>query len=159
MRSTSLIRGSAILLGLALVPAAPAGAAGPRMGRTERAIVRKLDHQRAHFGLRALRSSRSLARAADGHSREMLSRNYFAHSSANGASFATRIHRFTHARMVGETLAMLMGCRHHTAHQVVTMWMHSPPHRAIVLTRGLHRVGIAMRKRHGVCMVTADFAS
>lgn len=145
-----------------LVTASSAGAAGPGFGRTERAIVRSIDRHRADYGLRSLRPSRALARAADFHSREMLAANYFAHSSRNGASFATRIHRFTRARRVGETLAYITGCRYKPVHRVVSMWMHSPMHRAILLSRGFSRVGIGLRQgRLGsrrACLVTADFA-
>jgi uncharacterized protein YkwD len=154
----------AAVLGLSmLIAAAPAGAAGPRLGRTERAIVRGIDRHRADAGLRGLRTSRPLARAADAHSRDMLAADFFAHSSSNGASFATRLHRYTRARFVGETLALLPSCRgRRAAHAVVSMWMHSPMHRAILLTRGFHRIGVALRRgrlgsRHA-CVVTADFA-
>jgi uncharacterized protein YkwD len=163
MRPTSLISGTFAVLAVVLVAAVPATAAGPQLSRTERAILRKVDRQRAGHGLHAVRSSRALARAADAHSREMLSANYFAHSSRNGGSFATRIHRFAHARKVGETLAMLSRCGRHSARWVVSMWMHSPVHRAVLLTGGFHRVGIALRRgRLGgrrACMVTADFAN
>ena len=152
------------VLGLStLIAAVPAGAAGPRLGRTERAIVRAIDRHRADAGLRALRTSRPLSRAADAHSRDMLAADYFAHSSSNGTSFATRIHRYTRARAVGETLAMLSRCRgRRAAHTIVSMWMHSSMHRAILLTRGYRRVGVALRRgRLGsrrACVVTADFA-
>lgn len=145
-----------------LVAVGPASAAGPRLSHTERAIVRSIDRHRAAYGLHALRASSGLARAADFHSREMLAADYFAHSSRNGGSFATRIHRFVHARQVGETLAFLSSCRYRPAHRIVSMWMHSPPHRAILLSRGFRRVGIGLRTgrmgSHHVCVVTADFA-
>jgi uncharacterized protein YkwD len=148
---------------LMLVLAAPAAAAGPRLGRTERAIVRTIDRHRAAYGMRQVRPSLPLARAADAHSADMLRANYFAHSSSNGTSFGTRIHRYVRAGHIGETLAMLTSCRgRRAAHLVVSMWMHSPVHRALLLTRGFHRVGVALRRgrlgsRHA-CVVTADFA-
>lgn len=146
-----------------LVLAVPvAAAAGPRMSRTERAIVRSIDHHRAGYGLRPLRAAPSLARAADFHTREMLAGNYFAHNSRNGGSFATRIHRFTRARAVGETLAWTTRCGRRAARRIVSMWMHSPPHRAILLSRTFHRVGIGLRVGSlgggRVCVVTGDFA-
>jgi uncharacterized protein YkwD len=151
------------VLGLCVLAAAPAVAAGPRLTRTERAIVRAIDRHRAAAHMRAVRTSRPLARAADAHSRDMLAANYFAHSSSNGTSFSTRIHRYTRASRVGETLAWLSGCRGRgAARTVVSMWMHSPAHRSILLTRGFHRIGVALRRgRLGsrrACVVTADFA-
>jgi uncharacterized protein YkwD len=148
------------LLALAAVPAARASS--PRMDGLERAIVRSIDHRRAHHGLGPVRGSRSLARAADFHTREMLHGNYFAHPSRNGGSFATRIHRFTRARAVGETLAWAAHCGRHAGRRIVSMWMHSPPHRAILLSPVFHRVGIGRREGSlgggRVCVVTADFA-
>jgi uncharacterized protein YkwD len=151
------------LLGLlVLVLAAPAYAAGPRLSHTEHAIVRALDWQRTSHGLPALRASRALSRAADMHSREMVVDNYFAHSSANGSSFTSRLHRFTRAHALGETLAMLPRCGRGSARRVVSMWMHSWMHRAIILTGGFHHVGVGLRTgrlgSHRACLVTADFS-
>src|SRR4051794_40401983 len=135
----------AVLGALLLMPLAEAHAATPRMDGLERAVVRGINHHRAAAGLRPMRMSAPLARAADFHTREMLVGNYFAHSSRNGGSFASRIHHFVRARTVGETLAWMSRCGRHASYQIVSMWMHSPPHRAILMSRSLHRVGIARR--------------
>ena len=163
MRPSASLNAAVIGLLASLVPAAPAAAAGPGLGRVERSIVRTIDRHRAGYGMRSVRASARLSRAADGHSRDMLAANYFAHSSSSGASFFTRIRRYVHSSQVGETLAMVSSCHgRRAAHLVVRMWMHSPPHRAILLTHGFHRVGVALRRgrlgsRHA-CVVTADFA-
>jgi len=150
-----------VLFGLLLLPVTPARASSPRFDRMERAVVRAINRHRARAGLRRVRAARPLARAADFHSREMLAGNYFAHTSLNGGSFSTRIHRYTGARAVGETLAWVTGCRH-AAGMVVSMWMHSPPHRAILLSPAFDRVGVARRAGHmgghRACVVTGDFA-
>jgi uncharacterized protein YkwD len=151
-----------VLAAVLIAPLPAAHAGSPRMDRVERSIVRKINRHRAAAGLHPMRASAGLARAADFHTREMLVGNYFAHSSRNGGSFATRIHHFVHARAVGETLAWMSHCGRHAAHQIVSMWMHSAPHRAILMSRTLHRVGIA-RRTGGlgggrVCVVTGDFA-
>jgi uncharacterized protein YkwD len=153
----------AALGALLLTPLAGAHAASPRMDGLERAVVRGINHHRAAAGLRPMRMSAPLARAADFHTREMLVGNYFAHSSRNGGSFASRIHRFVRARAVGETLAWMSRCgRRRASRRIVSLWMHSPPHRAILMSHGLHRVGIARRTgglgRGRVCVVTGDFA-
>lgn len=154
---------AAVMAATLLLASAPAArAATPRMDRLERAMVRAINRHRAAAGLGRLHRYRPLARAADRHSREMLAANYFAHTSRNGGSFATRIHRYTHIQTLGETIAMVPHCGRHAAHQVVSMWMHSPPHRAILLSGRFHKVGIARRSgRLGsmrACVVTADFA-
>lgn len=152
----------AVLGALLLVPRADARAASPRMDGLERAVVRGINHHRAAAGLRPMRMSTALARAADFHTREMLVGNYFAHSSRHGGSFASRIHRFVRARAVGETLAWTSRCGRRAARRIVSLWMHSPPHRAILMSHALHRAGIGRRTgglgRGRVCVVTGDFA-
>jgi uncharacterized protein YkwD len=111
-----------------------------------------------------VRTGSRLGRAADYHSREMLYGNYFAHPSLNGRSMSSRVRRYSHSRRVGETLAMLSGgCRRGMAGRVVGMWMSSSTHRAVLLSAGFRRVGVARRVgRLGgrrACVVTADFAS
>ena len=92
----------------------------------------------------------------------MLRADFFDHDSSSGASFASRIRRYTSAGLVGETLALL-GRRRGLAFDVVRMWMNSPPHRAVLLTPGFRRIGIGRRwgdmSGAGSSVVTADFAS
>jgi uncharacterized protein YkwD len=159
--SASLI--AAVFGMFAFLFAAPAANASPRLGRVERAIVRSIDRHRVQHGMHAVAPSFALSRAADAHSADMLSANYFAHSSSNGTSFATRVHRYVRSSQVGETLAYLSSCRgRRAAHVIVSMWMHSSTHRAILLTPGFRRIGVALRRgRLGsrrACVVTADFA-
>ena len=141
---------------LFFVSAAPAAqAAGPRIDRGERGIVRAINHARARHGLPRLHAGGRLARAADGHTRSMLAGDYFGHGD-----FASRVRRYVSFRRLGETLAWSSRCG---ARQFVRMWLHSPPHRAVLLSRGFRRVGIGRRVgRLGAqraCIVTADFAS
>jgi uncharacterized protein YkwD len=147
---------------LSLAAAPAAHAASPRTGATERAIVRSINHRRAHHGLAPVRIAPRLALAADFHTREMLSGNYFAHTSLHGGSFTARIHHFARARAVGETLAWMSRCGRHAGRRIVSLWMHSPPHRAILLSGRFHRVGIGLRTGSlgggRVCVVTGDFA-
>jgi len=151
------------LLAASAVPDARAGGSA-RLDRAERGVVRAINRQRGRYGLRRVRIARSLNRAADYHSREMLYGNYFAHVSHDGSPMENRVRRFASSRRVGETLAMLGGrCRRHLAGRVVRMWMNSSGHRAILLSSRFRRVGVG--KRSGTlgssraCMVTADFSS
>jgi uncharacterized protein YkwD len=146
------------------VPATAQAGGSPGLDRSERKLVRSINRQRAANGLHLVRVAAKLNRAADYHSREMLYGNYFAHPSLNGSPMESRVRRFKRSRRVGETLAMLSGrCQRRMAGRVISMWMNSPSHRAIVLSGGFRRVGVARRGgRLGgnrVCMVTADFAS
>ena len=137
------------------VPAAQAG--GARMDSGERAVLRGINRARAFHGLRRLRADRRLARAADAHTRNMLRADFFAHGA-----FAQRVRRYIRVpvRAVGETLAYTSRC---SARTVVRMWLNSPSHRAVLLSRSFRRVGIGRRRgRLGAtraCLVTADFAS
>jgi len=157
MRPVALVLSTlTMLLVLSFATAAPAAqAGGPRIDRGERGMIRSINHVRAAYGLRRLRAGRRLARAADAHTRTMLRANFFAHGS-----FAQRVRRYTHVRRVGETIAMTSSCSGRT---VVQMWLNSPSHRAVLLSRGFRRVGIGRRVgRLGsmrACVVTADFGS
>lgn len=147
---------------------ATAAARGAGMSLTERAVVRIVNRIRARHGVSQARPSRGLTRAADYHSAQMIRHQYFAHASWN-----TRIHHFVRARDVGEVLAWLYP-RHprarHTprgayreALTIVTLWMHSPTHRAVLLDGSLRRIGVGRRiGRFGgrrAVVFTADFAS
>ena len=63
--------------------------------------------------------------------------------------------------MLGENLAALSDAADRAA-TVVRMWMESSGHRAIILTAGFRRVGVAARTGHlggdRMTVVTADFA-
>src|SRR4051812_487910 len=75
-----------------------ARAASPRLERAERGLIGAINAQRARYGLRTVRASRRLDRAADYHSQEMLYGNYFAHPSLNGSSMASRVRSFANRR-------------------------------------------------------------
>jgi uncharacterized protein YkwD len=156
------MRGLVAVLVIALVLAvvSPARAAGPRLDRGEAAIVRALNRVRARHHLPRLRVNRRLDRAADLHTAQILRLDRFAHGA-----FAARVHRFLPSRAVGETLAYIprSRCRRRRVRQVVAMWMHSPPHRAILLSGRYRRVGVGRRRGRlgalSACVVTADFTS
>jgi uncharacterized protein YkwD len=133
--------------------ATPAGAA-VRLDRAERAAIRYINAFRAHHGRPAVHPLRALNRAAESHSFDMATRQFFSHTSSNGTPFDLRIRSFARKRAVGEALAWHTR-RRGIARVIVRMWIASPPHRAILLEGGFRRIGIA--RRHG--MWTADFAS
>jgi uncharacterized protein YkwD len=156
MRSVALVLCTLSMLLVFSSAAAPAAeAAGPRIDRGERTVIRAINRARAAHGLRRLRANRRLARAADAHSRNMLRADFFAHGS-----FAQRVRRYVRLRSIGETIAMTSRCSGRT---VVRMWLNSPGHRAVLLSRQFRRVGVGRRLgRLGssrACLVTADFGS
>ncbi len=155
MRSVALVLCtlSTLLLSAATAPAAQAG--GPRLDRGERKVVRVINRARSHHGLRRLHAGRRLARAADVHTRSMLRSDYLSHGA-----FSQRVRRYARFRRIGETIAMRSRC---SARGFVRMWLNSPSHRAVLLSRGFRRIGVGRRVgRLGArraCLVTADFAS
>jgi len=165
MRTVALLTSAlGCLLAATLAVPALAAAGTARLDNRERAIVHRINAKRADSGLAKVKPNKRLARAADYHSGEMLSANYFAHESANGGSFYARVQRFTHKRALGETLAMLGGgCGHGAAGRIVGMWMNSPGHRDILLSSSYSLVGVAARAGSlggtKACVVTADFGS
>src|SRR4051812_37698062 len=82
---------------LALVPSTALA------GRYERALISKINQQRAAYGLRALKSSSSLNHSSRSYVRMMLARRYFGHLSQ------IRMSRRFHRR--GEVLAQTRGRR------------------------------------------------
>ena len=165
MRTVALmtLAASFLLAPLFASPLISTATAKPSLDGRERAIVRAINRQRSKHGLSKLRSSNSLARAADYHSWEMLDADFFAHESRDGSPFDQRVRRFADHKSLGETLAMVSGCGRKAAGRIVRMWMNSPGHRAILLSSSYRRVGIG--KRTGdlsgdrACVVTADFGS
>jgi uncharacterized protein YkwD len=153
---------AALVVSLSALPAAPAAAADP--GR----VLRLVNRQRTLHGLATLRADRRLARAARGHSRDMVRRRYFAHASPEGEHVAGRVRRtgWLNGRRswwLGEDLAWGIG-RPGTSAGVVRAWMRSPEHRRILLGRVYRSVGIGVAAGTPVdrargATVTADFGA
>lgn len=120
------------------VPATAAGA-----DRAERALICLVNRERARQELPPLRVNRCLARAADGHVRDMVEHRYFDHTSRDGRRFDERILATGYAPpparwTVGENLAWGSD-----AAWVVGAWMRSSGHRANVLNARFREIGVA----------------
>ena len=135
------------------------------MDKTERKVLRAINKIRASHGVGRLYRSRSLSRSADYHCWDMLRGDFFAHSSSNGTSFDARVRRFARRpARIGENLAWVGGgAERGIARRIVSMWMNSPAHRAMVVSPAFHAVGIARRTGTlgsvRAMVFTADFAS
>jgi uncharacterized protein YkwD len=161
MRSAaSILRGLiAVLAVLMIAPSIAAARPTAKHDSGETAIIAAVNVVRAQNGLKAVKADPTLARAADFHTVEMLNGNYFAHGA-----FSARVRHYTKARSIGENLALLAPhCGRSVAAKFVAMWMASPPHRAVLLSKRFAKVGIGARggKLNGAraCVVTADFSS
>jgi uncharacterized protein YkwD len=127
--------------GVLMVAAVPAQAATPRwMG-----LFRAINAVRTSHGLRPIVISKGLRGAAKRHSRDMLCRGYFAHTSPTGSTLTQRVMRSGFVTYgpwwAGETLAWGSGAYGDPA-RVVQAWLKSPEHRSIMLSSRYRLVGI-----------------
>jgi uncharacterized protein YkwD len=115
------------------------------LDHAEIALVRTINTERARRGLRILRPSRRLSRAADRHTADMLRRGRLDHASANGAPFAARLRAVTSWTRLGEVLAWTPH-QASSARMVVRLWLNSAPHRDQILGRSYRRIGVGRRR-------------
>jgi uncharacterized protein YkwD len=123
------------------------------------------NQERISRGLHPLAGNARLQATADGHSTEMVNDGYFAHASADGTSFSARIIRGGYVARnadwtLGENLAWATGDLA-TPTNLMDAWMHSPEHRANILTRAYRDIGIGMSfgGTDTRLTVTADFGA
>jgi uncharacterized protein YkwD len=133
-----------------------AGTAGAsRLSASETSLLSTINATRASHGLAPLRLDRRLLRTARAHSADMLRHQYFAHGA-----FTSRVRASGAAGPVfGEDLAW----GPMSATWVVTRWLASREHRAILLRPGFRRIGVGAYEgtfagHPGALVVTADFA-
>ena len=131
----------------ATVPA-PAGA-------VDSAVLRDINQIRASHGLGAVSEDGRMDRGARAHSRAMARRNVLTHGS-----FAHRVRRYAGSTTIGEIIGYTSGVpRRREVGSVVSAWMNSAEHRAIILSAGFHRAGVGSWRRHGIAYFTVDFAA
>jgi uncharacterized protein YkwD len=128
----------------------------------EQQVLTLLNQIRSQHNLTTLTASSALRNAARAHSTDMLQKTYFDHNSPT-ESWDARIARYLKSPLTGENIAWGQGA-YGTPAGIVSQWMHSPTHRAIILTPGLHRVGLGLALgtydgTPGAVMATADFAA
>ena len=170
---SALQKASSLLLKTALQQrhaTRPHRAAAPTalLSSLEADIVSRINAQRTARGLRPLRVSVGLTKAAGYHSRQMGLFGFFEHESHNGAAFWRRIARFYSPGRgywsVGENI--FWESPDTSGPSAVHEWMNSPPHRQNILTREWRDVGVAavhFAAAPGACggravtVVTADF--
>jgi uncharacterized protein YkwD len=123
--------GRAVLL-CALVAAAvpPAGQAAG--APEEQEMVDALNAVRGRHGLPALQTSASLERSSFFFAERLMRTDVFAH--------AKRIQASNRFRQLGEVLAWMSGWRLRRT-LAVNMWLRSPPHRALILSRRFRYAG------------------
>jgi uncharacterized protein YkwD len=147
----SVVRG--IVIGLAaLVLSAPAGAATSvyQHDGAEAKLVHRINHVRANHDLEPLRAVARLERAATRHSNSMAKVGYFRHELRHKGmwkSFGAWIRWYWPGPgytswSAGENLAW--GAPRLGVRKTVSLWMHSPGHRANLLSKNWTRVGVSI---------------
>jgi len=153
---------SALALPLVLRPATAQATTTPTW--TERRVLELINVERVERGLVKLRFRASLIRAARAHTREMAERDLLTHVSENGWTPAPRVRYYGYSTVgctswtVGENLARgKAGTEYATPRAIVSMWMQSATHRAVLLTARLRDIGIGIaRGDDGMRYFTAD---
>jgi uncharacterized protein YkwD len=154
MRKTCLGGGAAFVLALTAISGTAAAAttcAGAELTPTREnlaqvraAVTCLVNVERVKRGLPALRTAAVLRDSAARHSADMVRRGYFSHITPTGVSVRARLARAgVHPKSVGENIAWGMG-DDDNALTIVAGWMHSPIHRANILSRRFTRTGIGI---------------
>ena len=116
------------------------------MSTLEQGVLSSINALRRQHGLAPLRFSTRLSAAARAHTKDMATRGYFSHTSANGSSFDRRIARFypmgkSRYWSVGENL--LWSSPDTSPQQAVDLWLNSPEHKKNMLTARWREIGLA----------------
>jgi uncharacterized protein YkwD len=138
---------AALILVLAVAVVAAGSVAASQRTANEASMLQLFDHTRAQRGLAPLHVQAALARAALAHSRDMMDRDYFSHSSSGGASCADRARRAGYATSGCSSWAVseVIGWGRSSAgtpRAIFSSWMRSAYHRSIILGRRWRDVGV-----------------
>jgi uncharacterized protein YkwD len=115
--------------------------------RIEGAVVAEINRVRRRFGLGALRASSDLARAGDAHARSLALAGLFTHDWPDRRPFGKWIEGFYASKLyrtwaAGENLLWTSGTL--TPRDAVQLWLDSPAHRRILLSRRWREVGLGV---------------
>jgi hypothetical protein len=152
--------GSALTTALLLLVVAPAAATAAECAHggdlitalsapdRRAALLCVIDAERAARDLPLVRPSSQLARAAQGHSDDMVARHFFEHVTPGGSTLGDRVHAtgYIDGRRdweLGEAIAWAQQPLD-TPVTLMRAWLGSPAHRAIVLDRRFRDVGIGV---------------
>jgi uncharacterized protein YkwD len=163
MLARLVVIAAALMAVSAVQPALAAASSTP----PRKLLVKRINHVRARHGLAPVSSSRALHVAAIRHSDDMMGRDYFAHTSPTGSTMTDRILKTGYVSgynwLAGETLAWGWGTQS-GPRATVRAWMHSPEHRAILLSPKYRTIGVARACGRflgysGACVWTADWVT
>jgi uncharacterized protein YkwD len=114
----------------------------------DRATLCLIDQLRAAYRLRPLHSNRELQAIAGEQATGMVRHDYFGDDSPSGQTSATLIAALpygAHASRLATGQNLGWGTRSAaTPAGIVTAWMHSPPHREVILAGAFRDVGVGV---------------
>jgi uncharacterized protein YkwD len=105
-------------------------------------VVELVNGERGKNGCGPVHADTRLDQAAQGHSADMVKRNYFSHDTPEGVDPWERARAAGYTTPTGENIA----AGQHTADDVVTSWMNSPGHRANILNCDSHAIGMGLAR-------------
>jgi uncharacterized protein YkwD len=111
--------------------------------KAKHATLCLLNQERRAHGLRPLKLNHKLSVAARRHARSMARRNYFAHGDFVGRIRAARYLSGARSWTVGENIAW-GSWDYATPASITDGWMHSPKHKANILSRSFREIGIGV---------------
>jgi uncharacterized protein YkwD len=120
-------------------PAPDVTAQGYSPDSEELAFVDLLNGYRGSLGLGAVSLNYQLGAAADYHSYDMGTYNYFAHSLSDGSDAGTNIRNFGYT---GSSWAENIAAGMSTAQEAFTSWQNSPEHNATMTDPSFSEVGV-----------------
>jgi uncharacterized protein YkwD len=124
------------------------GTVRPRAHHFEAKVIRLTNARRADHGRRALTASRCADKFAEPWTRHLAKIQKLVHQSLDPFLDCP------HTSYAGENIAY----GYETPRAVVRAWMHSDGHRANILSRHFHRIGVAAwRATNGQTYTTQDF--
>lgn len=103
--------------------------------------LKSVNAERAQAGLRPLKFSRSLDKAAQGHACDNAHRREISHVSSDGSKLQHRLKRVGYRY---RSAAENTGRGFRSGSSAVQWWMHSPKHKANILMRGIKEVGLGI---------------
>src|SRR3954447_10480489 len=112
---------------------------------SKRATLCLLNKVRRSHGLRRLRENKRLSRASQRHANAMVRRRTFSHGDFVGRIKSAHYLNGARAWSVGENIAW-GSYDYATPRSIVSSWMHSPGHRANILSSRFREIGIGIAR-------------
>ena len=142
MSGPKTILASVVLAALLSGVAAQAACNLPQASESMQAeALKAVNGERAQAGLRPLKFSRSLDKAAQGHACDNASRHEISHVSSDGSKLQ---HRLKRAGYRYRSAAENTGRGFRSGSSAVQWWMNSPKHKSNILMRGVKEVGLGI---------------